>query len=283
MKALTPALAAHYASGSTTLAHGLRIERKDGQVFAFTSADSDALIAGVHYRAGPGLAISSLASTAGFAVDNLELTVFPDATVLTREGFIAGLWKGARYELFEYNWAAPGDGLNIIKRGWLGETKLGDVTVTVELRSLRQALQQEVGEYTSKTCRNRLGDARCKVDLAPLTSVRAVATSADRYTVTLTGGVLADDYYGEGTLAFLTGANAGVERKVRSYVGGVLTLATPAPFGIGLGDQVRVVAGCRKRRSEDCRDRYANVLNMLAEPDTPGIDALTAYPTPGEG
>jgi len=280
MKVLPAALAAHYASGSTTLAHGLRIERKDGDVFAFTSADHDALIDGVLYLAAPGLEISSIAATAGFGVDNLELTVFPDPVLLTREGFIAGLWRGARYELFAYNWADLGMGINVLKRGWIGETKLGDIAVTVELRSLRQALQQEVGEYTSQTCRNRLGDARCKVDLAPLTSVRAVLSSADRYTVTLDGPAAPNDYYGEGTLAFLDGANAGVQLKVRSHQSGVLTLATPAPFPIAAGTEVRVVAGCRKRL-QDCRDRYANVLNMRAEPHIPGIDALTAYPSPG--
>lgn len=281
MKALPVALAAHYASGSTTLAHALRIERKDGQVFAFTSADTDAVIGGVRYLAGPGLGISSLAATAGFAVDNLELTVFPDALVLTRESFIAKLWHGARFELLVYNWADLSMGIDVIKRGMVGETKLGDVAVSVELRSQRQALQQEVGEYTSQTCRNRLGDARCKVNLAPLTSIRAVATTADRYTVTLSGAAMPDDFFGEGTLAFLSGANAGVQLLVRDYEAGVFKLGTPAPFDIAVGDSVRVVAGCRKRL-QDCRDRYSNVLNMRAEPHLPGIDALTAYPTPGE-
>lgn len=280
MKVFSPALLAHYQSGSTTLATALRIERLDGEVFAFTSSDTDAVIDGERYLAAPGLEISNLVSTAGFQVDNLELTVFPDDTLLTRESFIAKLWKGARFELFVYNWADLTMGWNVIKVGWLGETKLGDIAVTVELRSLRQALQQQVGEYTTQTCRNRLGDERCKVDLGPLTSTRAVATSVDRYTLTMTGATMPDDYYGEGTAEFLSGANDGVSLKIRSYVAGVVTLGTPAPFGIEPGDSVRVVAGCRKRL-QDCRDKFNNILNMRAEPHLPGIDMLTAYPTPG--
>lgn len=277
---MTPALAAHYASGSTTLAAALRVQRKDGQVFAFTGADHDAEIDGVVYTAAQGFDLSSLVSTSGFVVDSLELTVLPGHEAITRESLLAGLWKGARCWLLEYNWADTSMGVRIIKRGWLGEAKLGDVAITVELRSQRQALQQEVGEYTSVTCRNRLGDANCRVDLVPLTSERTVTDSADRYTLTLSGPVMDDDYYGEGSLAFLSGANAGVEIKVRSYVDGVVTLAVPAPFEIGFGEAVRVVGGCRKRL-EDCRDRHDNVLNMRAEPHTPGIDALTATPTPG--
>lgn len=280
MKVFTPELLAHYQSGSTTLATALRIERLDGEVFAFTSADHDALIDGDRYLAAPGLEVSNLISTAGFQVDNMELTVLPDDTLLTRASFIAKLWKGARFELFAYNWADLTMGRNVIKVGWLGESKLGDVSVTVELRSLRQALQQEVGEYTTQTCRNRLGDERCKVDLAPLTSTRAVVTSFDRYTLTMTGATMPDDYYGEGTLEFLSGVNDGVSLKVRSYAAGVVTLGTPTPFDIAPGDSIRVVAGCRKRL-QDCRDKYNNVLNMRAEPHLPGIDMLTAYPTPG--
>lgn len=279
MKTFTPALAAHYASGSTTLAHALRIERKDGEVFAFTSADHDAIIGGLRYLAAPGLQISSIAATAGFAVDNLELTVFPDPDRLPRESFIAGLWQGARFELFEYNWAAPADGKNTLKRGWLGECKLQAESVTVELRSLRQALQQQVGSFTTQTCRWRLGDARCQVPLAPLTHTGAVAAPADRYEIAGLAG--ADDYYAEGVVRFTSGANAGVERKVRSYAAGVMTLATPLPFVPAVGDAFTAVAGCRKRL-QDCRDDYANVRRFGGEPHIPGIDALTAYPTPGE-
>lgn len=279
MKTFSPELAAHYASGSTTMAMALRIEREDGNVYTFTSADQDAVIDGERYLSAPGLEVSNLVSTAGFQVDNMELTVMPDDAVLTRNSFIARLWKGARFELFAYNWADISMGKNVIKVGWLGETKLGDVTVTVELRSLRQALQQEVGEYTSQTCRNRLGDERCKVDLTPLIHDGVVASAPDRYTIS--GISQPDDYFSEGTLHFFSGANAGVTLKVRSYTAGVFELATALPFPALPGDEITAVAGCRKRL-QDCRDRYSNVLNMRAEPHIPGIDALTAYPLPGK-
>ena len=66
-------LAAHYALASTTLAHALKITRTDGQVFAFTSADADVTLSSVLHRSAPGLNVTSIALSAGFAVDNLEL------------------------------------------------------------------------------------------------------------------------------------------------------------------------------------------------------------------
>lgn len=279
MKTLTPELAAHYASGSTTVATALHIERKDGQVYAFTSGDQDAEIDGDTYLSAPGLDISSLSSQAGFSVDNLELTVFPDEELLTRDSFVAGLWQGARFLLFEYNWADISMGRNVLKRGWLGESRLQAEAVVVELRSLRQALQQQVGNQTTQTCRYRLGDARCGVDLVPLTHVGVVASSPDRYTIT--GLSASDDYYTEGTVSFSTGRNAGVARKVRKFTSNVFELATPLPLPAEIGDQFTAVGGCQKRL-QDCRDRFSNVLNFGGEPHLPGIDALTAYPIPGE-
>lgn len=273
---MTPALAAHYASGSTTLAAALRIERKDGQVFAFTGADHDAEIDGITYLAGPGLDLSGLVSTSGFDVDNLELSVLPDDVLLTRDSFVAGLWQGARFWLFEYNWADVSMGIHPLKRGWLGEPKLQDVSITVELRSLRQALQQNVGAYTSQSCRNRLGDNRCGVDLIPLTHDSAITVVVDRYGFEVDTEQV-DGYFTAGIARFLDGLNAGVSRKVRVHADGRITLATPAPFELDVGVQVELIAGCQKRL-QDCRDVHDNVLRFGGEPHLPGIDALTAYP-----
>lgn len=276
---MSPELLAHYQSGHTTIATGLRIERADGEVFAFTSADHSATIEGVRHLAGPGLDISALSTQAGTSVDNLELTVFPDEELLTRPSFLAGLWAGARFTLFEYNWADLTMGVHTLKRGWLGQPKINQGAFTIELRSLRQALQQQIGAYTTQTCRARLGDARCGVDLAPLTHATTVTAVADLYNLT-GNAVQADDYYAEGSIAFTSGGNQGVARKVKAYTSGAFVLALPLPFPPEVGDNFTAIAGCRKRLN-DCRDTFSNVLNFQGEPHSPGIDALTAYPTPG--
>lgn len=284
---IPPELLAHYKTGSTTIATALRIQRKDGEVFAFTTSDQNATIDAELYLAGPGLDISNLSTQSGTAVDNLELTVFPDEELLTRPSFLAGLWQGARFELFEYNWADISMGRNVIKRGWLGESKMKQGAFTIELRSLRQALQQQIGSYTTQTCRNRLGDARCTVDLVPYTSTKTLATVSDLYTFTASGAASADDYYGEGMATFTSGPNTGVSRKVRTYTAGVYKLATPLPFLPEVGDAITAIAGCRKRHERttanpegvsDCRDKFGNVLNFFGEPHTPGVDSITSSP-----
>ena len=81
MKSISAGLAAHYASGSTTTAYALRITRTDGSVYGFTSADKSDIIDGVSYDAAQGLDVARIVTSAGFAVDNLELNTLHDGTV----------------------------------------------------------------------------------------------------------------------------------------------------------------------------------------------------------
>ena len=207
MKTLPTALATHYASGTTTLADLLKITRKDGQIFAFTSASTDVTISGQLYTSAQGLDISSLEVTAGLAVDNLELTTLDDGTIFSRLEVLAGVWRNADFTISRYNWASPSDGIEVRMVGTVGEVHLKRGSITAELRGLQQYLQQPIGSVTSKTCRARLGDGMCGVDLAGYT-VNGVVTDTDGnqvlFDTTIT--VPGDDYLSSvSTLLFFDG------------------------------------------------------------------------------
>jgi len=180
VKTLPALLDTHIASGTTTLADLLKITRKDGAVYAFTSAADDVTIGGVTYIASQGLNISSLEVSAGLAVDNLELTTLDDGTTFSRIDVLSGKWRNAAFEISRYNFASPTDGVEVRMVGTIGEVHLKRGHIVAELRGLQQALQQPIGSVTSKTCRARLGDAMCTKDLATFTfpgQVSAVASS----------------------------------------------------------------------------------------------------------
>ena len=292
MKQIPAALQAHYDSGGTSVAHAVVIERVDGQLFGFTSHDlpfvldvtpwglgSSALV----FDAKQGLTASNLVSTSGFAVDNLELTTLDDGSLFQRDEVLAGVWRNASFRIFRYRWdvAAPtvANDVETLTRGWFGEVTLNSATIKVELRGLKQLLQQSVGEVSTKTCRNRLGDGRCRVDLAPWTHAGEITAVADKRSFTAAGLAQAADYFGEGVLAFTTGANAGLSQKVRSHAaGGALTLVLPMVMAVAVGDQFSIVAGCRKRLMEDCKGKFGNVPNFRGEPHRPTTDDLTKTP-----
>ena len=180
MKTLPTALAAHYATGATTTAYGLRITRTDGDVFGFTSATESAVIDGVVYDAGQGLDIGSIVTSAGFAVDNLELTTLDDGSLFTHADVIGGRWQNAAFLIFRYNWASIGDGTEPIMAGTVGNVELRRGSIVAELRGLQQYLQQPIGNVTTRTCRARFADfpAPNQNNLCRLTAANFTETGA---------------------------------------------------------------------------------------------------------
>ena len=89
----------------------------------------------------------------------------------------------------------------------------------------------------------------------------------------------AADFFAEGTLTWLTGANAGRSAKVRSYdADGTFHLALPMISTVSSTETYSVTAGCRKRWEEDCKTKFDALLDFGGEKDKPGIDAITAAP-----
>jgi uncharacterized phage protein (TIGR02218 family) len=275
MKTIPIALAAHYQQEVTTLAYCLKITNRFGDVGGFTSHDQLIQVGVDGYS--PGFDLSSLASSASLAVDNMELTIFPPTGQVLNNGLIVGRWDNSAVEIFEVNYNDTSV-INVLKRGTLGQVQFKDTHWVIEFRSLAQALQQTQGIVTQKTCRARLGDAKCTLDVTPFTVTGTIDSSADRRSFVDAARTEADDYFAEGLLTITASANAamvGLEHKVKTNAAGVFQLSLPMPFDMSTGDTYSMVAGCMKRLTEDCKTKFANVVNFQGEPDLPGLDALT--------
>ena len=61
---------------------------------------------------------------------------------------------------------------------------------------------------------------------------------------------------------------------MNSFTGGAFVLAFAVPFNIAVGDTFSVVPGCRHRRTEDCKNKFSNVINFRGFPDVPGNDVI---------
>ena len=120
-KVIPAGLLSNYHSDSPTVAWAIKITRTDDAVYGWTSADRDATIDAVIYESAPGLSVASFASSAGLAVDNSELTVLADDTIITRADILAGRWNNAAYLLFKYDWTDVSAGEEVISAGFLGE------------------------------------------------------------------------------------------------------------------------------------------------------------------
>lgn len=277
-KVVPAGLLSNYQSDSPTVAWAIKITRTDDEVYGWTSADRDATIDAVIYESAPGLSVASFASSAGLAVDNSELTVLADDTIITRADILAGRWNNAAYLLFKYDWTDVSAGEEVISAGFLGELHPRSGAYVAELRALQQYLQQPVGAASTKTCRARLGDAMCMVDLGGWTETGTITGVTSKQVFTDSSRAEADDYFGEGILTWTAGLNTGLSQKVKTYASDTFTLSLPMIFDVQIGDTYSVIAGCRKRLDEDCAAKFSNELNFQGEPHRPTVDELTSSP-----
>lgn len=105
MKNIAPAFAAHLDGEVTTLATCWRLERADGWVQGFTDHDRDLVVDGLVHTASTGFLPSAIKSGADLSVDNLDVDGFLDDDALTASDLTAGLFDGARIEIYLVNWA----------------------------------------------------------------------------------------------------------------------------------------------------------------------------------
>jgi len=280
MKTIPILLENHMQAGTTTLAHLLKITRTDSAVFAFTSHVDDVTIDSVDYISAQGLNVSRIENTAGLAVDNLELTTLDDGTLFTHVDVLGGVWKNAKFEIFRYNYNTPSDGLETMMTGMIGEVRLNNGHVVMEMRGLQQFLQQPVGSVMSKTCRARLGDAGCTVDLTPFTYTGTITGVTSSQVFADSSRTEADDWFGYGLLTFTSGPLTGLTQKVKSWTLSTKTFMLVLPMfrQVTVGTTYTVIAGCRKRLMEDCVAKYGNAINFQGEPHVPGLDEMVKSP-----
>ena len=92
----------------------------------------------------------------------------------------------------------------------------------------------------------------------------------------------ADKFFDYGLITFASGDNDGRAYDVKQFTheDGCVTTFLPATFAITVGDEFTAIAGCDGNRST-CRIKYNNIINFRGEPDVPGSDYATSYPSQG--
>ncbi len=257
----------------TTLAFLWRVERADGVAIGFTSHDRDLVRGGFAYRAAPGMVPSSIRLTDGFDVDDVELNGALTSGAFTEDDLRVGRWDGARLTLSAADWTDPAATPQLLIAGSFGSVTMRDGSFGVALRGVASVFDRPVSEETSPACRATLGDPRCRVDMAARQPVvMALAVAGAQVTVDTAAP---DGLYNFGTLRWTEGPLAGVDARILSSAGTLLTLAEP-PASIALPARVFLREGCDRQLST-CRDRFANVVNFRGEPHLPGNDLLTRY------
>lgn len=252
-----------------------RLERRDGVAIGFTNHDRDLVMDGFHYRSAPGIAPSAIEQTDALAADGPDIAGALTSDAIRETDLLAGRWDGARVVLFVVDWTDTGRRVQLV-RGELGSVSIERGSFKAELAGPGAALNRPVAEETSPMCRAALGDRRCRVDLARRNTVARVMSASEDVLELDVSESLANGW-GNGSIVWLDGANAGLRGIVRLSDGAQVSLDEPPHLEVEAGTRVRIIQGCDKRFAT-CRDRFDNALNFRGEPHLPGMDLLTRYP-----
>jgi uncharacterized phage protein (TIGR02218 family) len=230
----------------TQWAQAWTIMRTDGTVFRFTSLDRDLSWNGATYRSCDSLDPS--ASEAVSEVDaagSMDLSGALSATGIDRWDLYAGIFDGAKVEVWLVPWSGRGSARRLL-RGSFGAVSLGETGFSVELLGDGAKLMQTpLVRPITPDCRWLFGDQFCGKNLGPLTVTGTVDTGDGLRSFTDATRVEAAGYFSRGRVTFTSGANVGVSAEIKDHdAGGVFTLWPRVPFAIADGDAYSMTPGC---------------------------------------
>jgi uncharacterized phage protein (TIGR02218 family) len=280
MRALPEDLTARLATGVMTLAHVWRLERRDGEVFAFTDHDEPLAFDDLVCEPMTGLLSGVVEKSLGLNVDTASVAGALSSDAISVEDLARGLWDSARVDLYRVDWTAPALRVHLFA-GRIGEVRRGTQAFEAELRGLQAALNVSVGRVFSRFCDADLGDARCGKDIEDdafhgegiVTELLGVgAFRADGLETYV------EDWFTGGRVVWADGSASEVTAHRR--VGGDAVLEVLDAPAINVGATFVIYAGCDKR-FETCRAKFANTLNFRGFPHMPGNDAIQSGPVAG--
>lgn len=282
-KQVSANLLTHLQGEVLTVATLWRLVCKDTTEYFFTDHDQDITYDGDVYKASTGYTRSSISSSVGLDVDQLQIEGLIDDVEIEEVDLRAGKFDYADIQISIINYTSTADGIMILRQGFFGEVALKDSMYTVELRGLSQLFSNEILKVFTSDCSADLGDSRCTIDLnlAEFKEEDVVVTSVTSNQELGASGL---DNPGTGAwdfgfIVWRTGANAGRSMEVKSWNNGtkVLKLYLPMPYGIEEDDEFDIFVGCDKL-FPTCRDTFENGDNYRGFPFIPTIREMLAYP-----
>lgn len=290
MKNASGPLLALLATGSFVKCDLWTITLSGGVVIRWTSHDTDISYGGNTFTKGPIIDRGQITEKTGVDVSTLEMSItavyddyingVPLIQFISRHGF-----DGANVKLeraYAADWSTPIIG-SIIKfagkvtsvpsvLGGTAQIIVSSWTILLNAGSPRNFFQSG--------CLRTLYDAGCALIPSSFsgsgTATAGGAGQRSSFSSGLTGSV---NYYSQGRVVFLTGANAGVSKTIKSYDGsGNFTLVSSLPYPVAAGDTFTAYAGCDLAMGT-CLSKFNNLGRFKGTPFVPLPTTALGAPT----
>lgn len=249
----------------------LRIVCRNGTVVRIAVYPVDITMSnGAVYQCIPGVERTAFMASSSMAPSAVDLEGFVGYGGITYDAIASGVFDGARCHAFLTSFVTPVEDEEPVSLALLGRTTLRDKRFRIEKISLVDALGQTVADAVSAVCTHQLGDAGCQINLAAWTVTGTITHVTDRYNFRDSARSEAADWFGNGSIEFTSGPNAGLRPlDIKwSAADGTITTHDAAYYLPTVGDAYTMIAGCRGRKV-DCTTKFNNVVNAFAFWDVP--------------
>lgn len=250
-------------------------------VTRYSGADFDFAWDGFIYQRGPLLQRSGVRSTVGLQSDEMTIKADADSTMLLEglpfvQAALNGALDRARMTLkraFFSDWGQAPVGVLTLFPGRVSNVEGTRSRVEISVKSDIELLNAPTPpNLYQPPCVHTLFSPGC----GALRGAFLVNGSVTGFSA----GIMATNlsqvsgWFDQGTVKFLTGANAGLVRTVKSYAAGGFTFALPLPNPPTAGDTFEALPGCDKRQAT-CSDKFSNLPRFGGFPYVPAPE--TAY------
>jgi uncharacterized phage protein (TIGR02218 family) len=203
--------------------HCVRIVPLWGDPVYLTDHVRDLTMNGHTYQSDSGYQFTGQTSEHNMSPGVMDLTGIADIAGIDYDEIKSGVFDNARVYCFATTWTNPTEDEEPLGLAFMGKVTMRDKRYTAELMMAIDAFNQSVGKTYTSPCPKRFGGqeyAGCKIDLAPITVTGTITAVTSNSVFRDSARTEDDDYFGEGTIAFTSGANAGLKpQEIKIYVG----------------------------------------------------------------
>src|SRR5581483_9761305 len=253
------------------------ITLKSGTTLRYTTWDTNLVVLGNTFMTGPpNIERSAIEEKLGMDVATLELTIEASLSDLVNgvpifQAIGQGLFDGAGFRIDRLFMDSNSNQIGTVVRfsGFIGQVEeLTRSTAKLTVNAATAYLNMQLPAILLQPgCTNTLFDPRCGLLKAKFANNLAVqAGSTVNKLITISGQP--DTYFDNGQLIFTSGANNGVVKAIRQFIGGVIFFNSPLPFVPNACDAFTADPGCAKPQAT-CTSKFNKLANFEGYPYVP--------------
>lgn len=270
MKQASPALIALLNSGTDFQQADLwTITLSGGTVIRWSGADKALIANSQTFALGPLIERTTIEEKIGLEAVSMDVTITGDSNdtingvpviqFIAQRGLDGAVVKLER--AFFPTWSDPVTG-TILRFGGkvtsVNDIKGESAQVTVSSWLMLLDTMMPTDLYQA-SCLHTVYNSGCGLNPADF-DASGSATSGSTTTLINSGLSMTANDYAQGRIIFTSGANAGVQRGVKSNTTSGITVVSPFPFAPAVGDTFTVFKGCDRTRGT-CLTKFNNLLN----------------------